>query len=76
MKCPICKQGETKQGTASVTLVRDGTTIVFRDVPARICQNCGEAYHSAEVTATLMKQAEEAVVAGVEVDVRRFAAAA
>lgn len=73
MKCPICKHGETKLGTASVTLERGGATLVFRNVPAQVCDNCGEAFHSEEVTAALLKQAESAVAAGVEVDVRRFA---
>jgi len=76
MKCPICKHGETKPGTASVTLERQGATVVFRQVPADICDNCGEAFHSSEVTAALLQQAEIAVGAGVEIDVRRFAQAA
>ncbi|MBI4984620.1 MAG: type II toxin-antitoxin system MqsA family antitoxin [Rhodocyclales bacterium] len=76
MKCPICKHGETRPGNASVTLERSGATLVFRDVPADICDNCGEVYHSGEITAALIQQAENAVSVGVEVDVRRFALAA
>ena len=76
MKCPICKHGETKAGASSVTLQRAGTTMVFRDVPGEICDNCGEVFHSAEVTAALLQQAEAAAAAGVEIDVRRFAVAA
>ena len=76
MKCPICKHGETKPGEVSVTLERGGTTVVFRSVPVEICGNCGEAFHSVEVTEALLKQAETAVAAGVEVDVRRFGLAA
>jgi YgiT-type zinc finger domain-containing protein len=73
MKCPICKYGETRSGEASITLERDGAVLVVRNVPAEICDNCGEAYHSADVTEALLRQAEVAVGAGVEVDVRRFA---
>lgn len=76
MKCPICKHGETQSGSASITLERSGATVVFRNVPAEICDNCGEAFHSAEVTAALLQQAESAAGAGVEIDVRKFAAAA
>lgn len=76
MKCPICKHGNTQPGTATVTLERGGSTIIFRQVPAEICENCGEAFHSAEVTEALLQQAEAAVAQGVEIDVRRFAAAA
>ena len=76
MKCPICRHGETKSGTASLTLERDNTTIVFRQVPAEVCSNCGEVFHNSEVTTNLLKQAELASAAGVEIDVRRFALAA
>jgi hypothetical protein len=50
-------------------------TIVFREVPALVCENCGEAFHEEAVTEALMHQAEQAA-AGVEIDVRRFAQAA
>jgi len=46
-------------------------TIVFREVPALVCENCGEAFHDED----LLKQAEQAALAGVEIDVRRFAVA-
>ncbi len=76
MKCPICKYGETRAGTASLTLERHGTTLVFRNVPARICENCGEVFHDEEVTASVLRQAESAACSGVEFDVRRYAEAA
>lgn len=76
MKCPICKHGETHPGTTSVTLERGEATVVFRHVPADICDNCGEAFHSSEVADALLRQANSAIVAGVEVDVRKFALAA
>ena len=38
MKCVICKKGETKAGTATVTLDKDGATLVFKGVPARAAQ--------------------------------------
>lgn len=72
MKCVICKHGETHQGTTTVTLERGGATLVVKAVPARICDNCGEAYVEEEVTSTLNNIAEEAFRAGVQVDVREF----
>ena len=75
MKCSICRHGETEPGRATVTLERGATTLVFKDVPAEVCGNCGEAFHSDEVTRALLAQAEEAARSGVEVDVRRYAAA-
>jgi len=70
MMCVICKTGETHPGTATVTLDREGTAVVIKGVPARVCKNCGEEYVDESVTARLLKTAEEAFRAGVQVDVR------
>lgn len=75
MQCLICLHCETRLGTATVPLERDGMTIIFCEVPALVCENCGESFHDEAVTAALLEQAEQAA-AGVEIDVRRFAVAA
>jgi YgiT-type zinc finger domain-containing protein len=75
MKCVICKQGVTKPGKATVTLARDQLTLVVKRVPAEVCANCGEEYLAEETTKQLLATAEEAALAGVEVDVREFVAA-
>lgn len=76
MKCMICKHGETKEGTTTVTLEKDGSTIVFKEVPAHICDNCGEKYIDDSVTKELLKKAREIVNNGVEVDIRKYEIAA
>jgi YgiT-type zinc finger domain-containing protein len=75
VKCVICKRGETRAGKTTVTLERAGTTLVVKNVPAKICDNCGEAYVDQEITHQLLKTADEAFRAGVQVDVREFTAA-
>jgi hypothetical protein len=35
-----CKSGETRLGTTTVTLEREGLTLVMKEVPADICINC------------------------------------
>jgi len=75
MKCVICKYGETAPGKVTVTFERDGATIVIKEVPARVCQTCGEEYVDEAIAARLLKIAEEATQAGVQVDIRRYMAA-
>ncbi len=75
MKCLICKHGETASGTATVTLQRGDLTLVVRGVPAQICGNCHEEYVDEAVAAYLLQAAEEAVRAGVQVEVRDYLAA-
>ncbi len=75
MKCVICKHGETKEGKVSVTLERDGMTLVFKDVPAHVCSNCGEEYVEEKITSRLLKTAEESLSSGIMVDIRQYRAA-
>lgn len=75
MTCPICRNGELAEGTADHTLTHEGTTLVVKDVPADVCDNCGEAFFDAEVTDRLLAIAREAAEAGVVVDVRTYVAA-
>ena len=75
MKCVVCKKGETKARTTTLTLERDGATLVFKEVPARGCANCGEAYVDGEITARLLKAAEEAARCGIQVEIRQYKAA-
>ncbi len=75
MKCVICKHGNTQHSTTTVTLERGTMTLVFKNVPAEVCNNCGEAYVDEATTAQLLETAEVAVKAGVQVEIREFAAA-
>jgi YgiT-type zinc finger domain-containing protein len=74
MKCVICKHGETRPGKTTVTLERSGVTLVIKSVPAQICDNCGEAYIDQDITRQLLGTDDEALRAGVQIDVREFAA--
>ena len=71
MKCVICKKGETKAGAVTVTLDKNGTTLVFKGVPARVCANCGEEYVDGNITARLLKSAA-AAQAGIQVEIRQY----
>ena len=75
MKCVICKYGETKRGTTTVTLERNTTTLIFKDVPAEICLTCGEAYVDECVTEHLLSIAEESARSGVQTEIRSYAEA-
>jgi len=74
MKCVICKQGETQPGMTTVTLTRGEVTTVIKNVPADICENCGEYYLSDETAEKVLALAEEAMKHNQEVEVIQFAA--
>ncbi len=74
MKCPVCKHGETQPGVVTVTLQRGEATVIIKNVPAEVCDNCAEYYLSEEVTGRVLAMAEDAVGKGVEVGILRYAA--
>ena len=74
MKCVMCRQAETHPGEVTVTLQRGDSTIIFKLVPAEVCENCGEYYLSEAVSGQLLTRAEKAVDNGAEVEILRFAA--
>jgi YgiT-type zinc finger domain-containing protein len=72
----ICKHGETQKGTTTITLERGTSTIVFKDVPALVCDNCGEKYVEDKITRNLLQNANDIIKSGAEIDIRKFQTAA
>ena len=72
MKCVMCKRGETRPGVTSVLLTRDDFTLVMRDVPADICDICGEDYINGDVAKNLYHLAESMQNQGTVLDVRKY----
>ena len=76
MKCVVCHHGETRPGSTTVTFHRAGQTVVVNEVPAEVCENCGEAYVAEDVTEQVLQIAAEARKAQAQVLVRDFTPAA
>ena len=74
MKCIICKNGNTTSGMVNVVLQRNGCTIIFKEVPADVCENCGEYYLDENVTNDILIRSETAIKNGAEVEILRYAA--
>jgi len=72
MKCVICKHGQSVKGTTTITLAKDSATIVFKKVPAMICDNCGEEYLDGTISKELLIKAKRIIQSGVEVDIRNY----
>lgn len=74
MECVICRHGTLENGSATVVLERGEATLIFKDVPAQVCDNCGEEFVSADVNESLLRRAEEALRRGTTLEMLRFAA--
>jgi YgiT-type zinc finger domain-containing protein len=74
MTCVICRQAEPVTGITSVSFERGEYRLVIKNVPARICPNCGEAYVDEDVAAALLREAETSFALGMREDIREYPA--
>jgi YgiT-type zinc finger domain-containing protein len=70
--CLICRQAETVDGLTSVHFERGEMKLMVKDVPARVCPSCGEAYVEEDVALRLLRGAEEMSKAGMLEAVRAY----
>ena len=59
MKCLACKHDHFKQGTTILPIERGNAILLITDIPARICENCGEAYLDEETARDVQDLANE-----------------
>lgn len=76
MECVICKNGTTEQGFVTFSLERNNVIIVFKNVPAMVCPNCGDFYLSEETTKLLLDKASKTIEKGVEFEIINLKGAA
>ncbi len=76
MRCVICRHSTTRAGTTTVTFHPDGQTMVVNDVPADMCENCGEAYVAEAVAEQFLEVTTGARTTLAQVLVRPFTPAA
>jgi YgiT-type zinc finger domain-containing protein len=76
MTCGLCGTGDSRPGTTTMTFTRGEMTIVVRNVPALVCDDCGHATLTAAIAEELEQLVAGALAAGVKYEVRDYVAAA
>ena len=76
MECVICKTGTTKEGLVTFTLERESVIIVFKNVPAMVCENCGDVFLTTDTTNMLLEKATKNLEKGVEFEIINLKSAA
>jgi YgiT-type zinc finger domain-containing protein len=74
MDCVICKNGTTYDGKTTVALEKEGSVTIIKDVPARICQNCGQYYLDEGISDRILNIAQETFNKGIEVEIMHLKA--
>jgi len=72
--CFNCPGGEYRRGTTTRTLEDEDTVLVVKEVPALVCDKCGDAVFSEAVSERLEALITKARSTGVESEVRRYRA--
>ena len=72
MNCTICKTGEYEPGKVTVKPERGHSIVIIKEVPAQVCDNCGEYTLDETVTNTIIEKAQQAVASNAEVEVLPF----
>ncbi|MCK9519091.1 MAG: type II toxin-antitoxin system MqsA family antitoxin [Dehalococcoidia bacterium] len=74
LSCVICRQGKLAPGMATVMVAARETVVVVKQVPADICDTCGEYYLSQEMAEQIDDIVDAAAARGAEVEIIRYAA--
>jgi YgiT-type zinc finger domain-containing protein len=67
MTCFMCK-GSVQEGFSTFTADMGGCIVVIKNVPSRVCGQCGEASYSTEV-AQQLEQIAKSITASVSTEV-------
>lgn len=69
MICLTCKVGTPRPGTTTVLLEKKGSLVILKEVPAQVCDNCGERYFDSAVTRQMLEEAESVYQKGAELEI-------
>ena len=72
MKCVICKTGTMHEGNVTVTLEKNGSIILIKEVPAQICVVCEHYYLDEAITGEVLKIGKEGLLKGAELEVLKL----
>ncbi|PQJ35598.1 hypothetical protein BSZ35_14190 [Salinibacter sp. 10B] len=70
--CVVCEDGTLSISTFTKTRMQDDTTLIVRDVPALLCEDCGDVTYTRAIGARLDELLETAVDADENTVVRSF----
>jgi YgiT-type zinc finger domain-containing protein len=59
MICLVCKHNHFTNGTTILPIERGKAILLITDIPARVCENCGETYLDEETAQDVQDLANE-----------------
>ena len=74
--CTTCRNGMMRAGHTTVTFDKNNVVIVFRNVPAKVCDVCGDYVIEGSIAKALLKTAKEERAKGHEISILNYNKAA
>ncbi|HZX47313.1 MAG TPA: type II toxin-antitoxin system MqsA family antitoxin [Clostridia bacterium] len=71
MNCIVCKGELTKKDINQIVDI-DGHIIIIKNVPAEVCEQCGESFFENQVALTLEKIVDEIVSNKAEITIVNY----
>jgi len=72
MNCVICKTGVMRDGQVTVTLEKNGSIILIKEVPAHVCDVCEHYYLDQEIAKEVLNRGNQAFIKGAELEVLKL----
>ena len=76
MKCPYCTSEMNKGKTVLTFQMSDSEIVVVHDVPAHVCDECGEEYVDNDIAKKVEEKVERALADGLKMGFIDFNTAA
>ena len=74
MNCPLCRNGRFTDGKTTMTVEKGDAILVVRDIPARVCDNCGDGFIRESIGRKVSQLVQDELRKGVQMEVLNFAA--
>ena len=72
MECVICKSGTMHDGNVTITLEKNGSIILIKEVPAQVCDVCEHYYLDEQTAKEVLKRGNDCLQKGTELEVLRL----
>jgi len=59
MKCASCQKNILSQKSVPYSVVRKGYDVIFKDIPAFVCNSCGEVFFAEKSVAKIQEMISE-----------------
>ena len=69
MICSICHIGNCKDGITEELFNKKGRLIILKDLPAKVCTNCGAKFFSEETAQIILENLKKAESSNAELEV-------